>query len=195
VQALRPTTIFPCYAAADREIAGRIAEFVERGADARVFLEEGGIRPGEDLLSKAREARAADVALILFSRESVPPRWGRAHWEAPLVTEPAQEAVRMGFVKCDDCMPPKVLRPCFDLSEQLSRGLRELKRWIRRRVESFHSPVRATNPEMEWLGVAIADRPGVETVNSAERAFEFADAFRDDFDEVFRLSCGPRSLY
>ena len=68
-------------------------------------------RPGQDLAGKAREARMADVALALFSRASLPPRWGRAQWEDALVKEPAEEGVRIGFVTCDDCAPPRVLAP------------------------------------------------------------------------------------
>jgi hypothetical protein len=193
VQALSSTTVFPCYAPAQRELADRIAEFLERGADVRIFVDEGEIRPGEDLVSKAREAHAADVALILFSRESLPARWPRAQWEAALVTEPAEQGVQIGFVTCDDCLSPKVLRPSFDLSRQPSQGLREIKRWIRGRAATFHTPARAPGSELEWLGVALADRPGLETVDSAEVAFEFADSFREDFDEIFRVSCGGRS--
>lgn len=193
MQALNSITVFPCYARAQRDVARRIAEFLERGADVRVFLEEGEILPGEDLVSKACEAHSADVALVLFSHESLPVHWPRSQWEAALVTEPAGLGMRIGFVACDDCSPPKVLRPSFDVSRQESRGFRELKRWIRGRVAAFQVPARAPGAELEWLGVALADRPGFETVESAEVAFEFADAFREDFDEIFRVSCGGRS--
>jgi hypothetical protein len=193
VQALNSTTVFPCYAPEQREIAARIAEFLERGADVRIFLDEGEIRPGEDLVTKARAAHAADVALILFSRESLPARWPRAQWEAALVSEPADLEARIGFVTCDDCSPPKILRPYFDMSRNVSRGMRELKRWIRARTATFQVPMRAQGMDLEWLGVTLADRPGFETVESADVAFEFADSFREDFDEVFRVFCGGRS--
>ena len=51
MQALTPS-VFPCYAAADREVAAGVAAFLERGADVRVFLDEGEMRPGEDLAGK-----------------------------------------------------------------------------------------------------------------------------------------------
>jgi hypothetical protein len=178
-------TVFPCYAPADREAARRIAEFLERGVDVRVFLEEGEIRAGEDLIAKAREARMADIAVVLFSRESMPPRWSRAQWEGALVTEPAAEGVRMAFVRCDDCVPPKVLAPQFTL-----RQIRQLKRWVR-----GHAPEteRRYAAELEVLGIAVADRPGSETVDSSETAREFARAFRQDFDAVVTLDCAARS--
>ena len=66
MQTLTPT-VFPCYAPADRETAAAIAALLASVGDARVFLDEGELRPGEDLAAKAREARMAEVALVLFS--------------------------------------------------------------------------------------------------------------------------------
>jgi len=163
----------------------RIASFLERGADVRVFLEEGEMRAGENLASKAREACTADTVLVFFSRASLPSRWPRTEWEAPLVTEPKAEGVRIAFVRCDDCVPPRVLAPLFE-----ARRPRDIKRW-------FRSAPRAEppNPEfavdIEVLGLDIADRPGVETVHSAALATEFATAFGGDFDAVMRVGAAP----
>jgi hypothetical protein len=185
VQALTQKTVFPCYAAADRALARSLAEFLERGADVRVFLDEGEMRAAEDLAGKAREARMADIAIVLFSRESMPSRWPRAQWEDALVNEPTAEGVRIAFVRCDDCVPPKVLSPQFT-----AKQFRELKRWIR-----GHEPV-SSRPavDLEVLGIAVADRPGMELADSAEIAAAFAREFRHDFDGVFTLVCGRRSI-
>ncbi|HYW47636.1 MAG TPA: toll/interleukin-1 receptor domain-containing protein [Bryobacteraceae bacterium] len=184
MQALTTTTIFLCHAAEDRETAVLIAEFLERGADVRIFREEGELRRGEDLAAKAREGRMADIVLVLFSRHSLRRPWPRSEWEDALLKEPAEEGVRIGFVKCDDCVPPRVLAPQFELN-----GLRQLKRWIRG-SGPLAGPFR---PDLEALGIAIADRPGTETVASAALAGEFVNAFRDDFDEVLFLDCAGRS--
>jgi hypothetical protein len=192
MQTLTPT-VFPCYAPADRQTAAALAAMLEGVGDARVFLDEGEMRPGEDLASKAREARMADVALALFSHASLPPRWGRAQWEDALVKEPAAEGVRIGFVTCDDCIPPRVLAPRFD--GRTVEGRRELKRWIRTRGYVPRAAAAATeqSADLGILGIALADRAGVETVAEASLAFEFASAFREDFDEVLRLQCGERT--
>jgi len=184
VQALTPT-LFPCYAPADRDTARRIAAFLDRGADVRVFLEEGELRPGEDLAAKAREALTADVVLVLFSRSSLPPRWPRAEWEAPLVTEPAEAGVRIAFVRCDDCVPPRVLAPMFE-----AKRPRDIKRWFRNSPEGNVPPADLA-VDVEVLGLDIADRAGVETVHSTGLASAFADAFRGDFDAVIRVPALP----
>jgi TIR domain len=194
MQALTPA-LFPCYAAPDREIAGRIAAFLESGAGVRVLLDEGEMRPGEDLAQKAREARTADTVLMLFSRHSLPSPWPRAKWEDALQKEPAEEKVRIAFVKCGDCSPPRVLAPQFDLTGLPLLMLRRLKRWVR--GGDYREP-ESSNPDLandvEALGVAIADQPGTATVGPAALALEFARIFREDFDEVVRLQCGGRTM-
>jgi hypothetical protein len=187
VQALT-RTLFPCYAAADRTTVERIVTFIERGADVRVFLEEGSLAAGGDLAEKAREGRMADLILVFFSRSSMPPRWPRAQWEGALVNEPAAEGVRIAFVRCDDCVPPRVLAPMFE-----SNRLREIKRWVRG-TPSGDAPAPGLAGDVEVLGIAIADRPGVETTDRVAVAGEFARVFRSDFEDVIRLETGRRRL-
>jgi len=183
VQTLSPTLI-PCHAAGDRETAARIAAFLEECGDVRVLLDEGAMQPGDDLAEKAREARTADVVLVLFSHQSLPRPWLRRQWEDALVREPAEEGTRIAFGRIDDCVPPKVLVPQFELP----RELRQFKRWIRRQPLTFDPP------ELGQLAAALADRPACETAASRALAHEFVDAYREDFDGVFRLECGDRSL-
>lgn len=188
-------TVFPCYAEADRETAAELAAFLERGADVRVFLDDGCLRGGEDLAAKAREARMADTVLVLFSRHSLPPRWPRAQWEDALVKEPAEEGVRIGFLRLDDCAPPRVLEPRFDLSEFPLAGMRGVKRWVRRAPVAQRSEPRSADHELdlELLGIALADRAGAQTAASLDLALDFADVFGRDFDAVLRLDCAGRS--
>ena len=175
-------------------MAAQVAAFLERGADVRIFLEEGRMWRGQDLAEKAREARSADTVLVFFSRHSMPPRWPRARWEDALVKEPAAEGVRIAFLRCDDCVPPRVLEPRFEMAGLPLAGLRALKRWVRR-PEQRGRPERAAAHEVdvELLGIALADRPGSDMAASMELAQDFAAAFGDDFDAVARVACGGRS--
>lgn len=137
----------------------------------------------------------ADIVLVLFSRNSLPSPWPRYKWEAALQTEPLEENVRMGFLRCDDCAPPRVLAPQFDVAGLPLPALRRLKRWVRAGTytePAVHYPELAQ--QIEVLGAAIADGAGAATVDRAVLALEFARVFREDFDEVIRLECGGRSL-
>jgi hypothetical protein len=186
VQALTKT-LFPCYAPADRGKAQDLARFVEDGADVRVFLEEGEMRPGETLASKARDGRMADTVLLLFSRDSWPSRWPRAEWEDAWIHEPAADGVAIGFLRLDDCSPPPVLKPRFEWNLD---GKRRIKRWLRGHGPESSRPT----PDLELLGIAIADRPGLDTVESTADAREFAREFRLDFDGVLEVEGGGRSM-
>jgi hypothetical protein len=186
VQALNPS-LFLCFAPADRALAQSIAAFIDRGADVQILLEAGEMLPTEDLAEKARQAQASSMALLLFSRTSLPSRWPRAQWEDALVKEPLAEGLRIAFVKCDDCIPPRVLAPMFE-----ANALRAIKRWVR-----GHTPAPSSNlrdGDLEVLGIAIADRPGTESVSSDADAEQFVDAYEQDFDAVLRMDCGRRSL-
>ena len=188
-------TLFPCYAAADGEIAAAIAAFLEAGAGVRVLLAEGEMRADEDLVEKAREGQMADIVLVLFSRNSLPSPWPRYKWEGAMITEPLEENVRIAFLRCDDCAPPRVLVPRFDMAGLPVAALRRLKRWVRAGAysePSLHHPELAEN--VEDLAVTLADRPGIATVDRALLALEFTRVFREDFDEVIRLECGGRTL-
>ena len=191
-------TVFPCYAESDREVAAEAAAFLERGADVRVFLEDGRMAPGQNLAEKAREARTADTVLVLFSRQSLPARWPRSEWEDALVKEPAAEGVRVGFLRLDDCVPPRVLEPRFEIADSTLEGLRALKRWVRREPpDPGGAPlprVPGSELDVELLGISLADRPGSDMAASFELALDFADAFRRDFDAILRLDCGGRSV-
>jgi hypothetical protein len=188
VQALTAPSIYPCYTARDREIAERLCALLERGADVRIFLEEGQMQPGDDLAAKAREGRMADIVIVLFSRDSMPSRWPRAQWEDALVKEPAAENVRVAFLKCDDCIPPKVLVPMFEATR-----LRDVKRWVRG-SDAVDVVAGEHSADLEVLGIALADRPGTETVESYALAMEFARQFRGDFDAVLRVDCATGTL-
>ena len=187
MQALTPT-LFLCFAPADRELAERIAVFIDRGADVRILLDAGEMLPTEDLAEKARQAQASEMALVLFSRASLPSRWPRAQWEDALVNEPAAEGLRIAFVKCDDCIPPRVLAPMFDVT-----ALRAIKRWVRGHMPPPHAAA-PRDPDLEVLGIAIADRPGTEQVADSGVAERFIHAFQQDFDAVLSIDCGQRSL-
>jgi hypothetical protein len=187
VQALNPT-LFLCFAPADRGLAESIAAFIERGAGVRLLLDAGEMLPGEDLAEKARQAQGSDMALVLFSRASLPSRWPRAQWEDALVNEPAAEGLRIAFVKCDDCVPPRVLVPLFEAS-----AFRAIKRWVRGHMPPAYSGA-PRDPDLEVLGIAIADRPGTESVAADSIAEQFIHAYQHDFDAILSVDCGGRSL-
>ena len=194
MQTLTPT-LFLCYASADREAASALAAFLEAGAGVRVLFEEGQVGPDQDIVLKVREARMADTVLVLFSRNWLPSPWPRYKWEEALLTEPEREGTRIAFLRLDDCSPPRVLLPQFDVSGLALASLRRLKRWVRKGIFAEPAVHHVDLAEqVEELGVALADRAGLATVGGPMLAREFSRVFQQDFDEILRLECGGRSL-
>ena len=187
MQALIPSLSL-CFAAADRELAERIAAFIERGTDERVLLDGGEMQVGEDLAEKARQAAGSEMTLVLFSRDSLPSRWPRAQWEGALVSEPAESGVRIAFVRCDDCVPPRILAPMFE-----ANAMRAMKRWARGYPPAAQGET-SHDGDLEVLGIAIADRPGADSAATEDIARRFIREYKQDFDAVLELECGTRSL-
>ncbi len=189
MQALTAPTVFPCYAAADRPVAERLAALLERGSDIRVFLDEGQMPDGGDLAEKAREARMADIVIVLFSREFACPRAGRARsGKTRWSRNPRSEGVRIAFLKCDDCIPPRVLTPMFEATR-----LRDVKRWVRG-ARARRAAGAEYSADLEVLGIAHR-RPSRRGDRGAfALAREFARVFGGDFDAVLHLDCVTGTL-
>jgi len=103
-------TVFPCYAAQDRDLARELSEFLERGAGARVFLEDGEIRSRETILSKAADGLQAAVVLLLLSPDSAPARWVRREWEPALFEQPKEYGAKVATLLLRACDFPALLR-------------------------------------------------------------------------------------
>lgn len=174
-------TVFPCYAEADREYALETSNFLARNTDLRIFFEEGKLRADETLIEKAREGLIADVIVVTLSPDSVPLQWVRKQWEEAFVTGPLREGVRIGFLIRSECAFPKVLR-----QDALFTDRRSLKRWIRTGQRSHPTP-----GSLEALAIQLSDQPGVAESNLAN---EFVQECSTDFDAVFWLRCGDRTL-
>ncbi len=201
-------TVFPCYAPQDRELARAVSAFLERGADAQVLLEEGEIRAGESLLSKAADGLQAAVIVLLLSPDSVPARWARREWEPALFEQPKEYGARVSTLLLRACEFPALLRreAFFDASQEQLPALRELKRWLMGldstpRETEFQPARQKLVPsgaaEMEQLYRTLADAPGIfrlEGPLATPLALEFARQSKRDFEGLIWLSCRDQSL-
>ena len=117
---------------------------------------------GGDLAEKAREGRMADIVLVLFSRNSMPSRWPRAQWEDALVKEPEAEGVRIAFLKCDDCVPPRVLT-----ADVRSHALARRETLGARQCDEASRRQRSFPPIWKCSASPLPTAPAVETVERA----------------------------
>jgi TIR domain len=201
-------TVFPCFAREDGQIARDLAEFLERGANVRVFLEDGEIRPGESIVSKAADGLQAAVILLVLSPDSAPARWVRRDWEPALLDQPRSEGVKVATVLARSCEFPPLLRRdvFFDLAEDRLAAFREIKRWLlglepgRRDLEfepARQRGVDGSGQQMEKLRQTLADTPGTAVLTGPAQtalALEFARQSKRDFEGLVWLSCTEQTL-
>lgn len=203
--------VFPCYAQADRELVRQLAAFLERGSGVELLLEEGEIRPGEDLIVKVQEGLSSDAVLVLLSPHAVPGRWILERWRSAFWEQAAEVGTPLAALLCEDCKFPELLRrkTFFDLRGPRLEGFRSIRRWL---LSLWPAPAQAPflagrqpafrgrDAELETLCTVLADAPGVAVVANASAgsgktalALEFAYRHREDFDAVFWLTCGART--
>src|SRR5260370_21491664 len=188
------TTVFPCYSSQDKSFASELASFLERGANVRVFLEDGEIGAGETLVSKAADGLQAEVILLILSPDSCPRLLKRPEWEPAMRDEPKKAGVKVGTILAGNCAFPDVLRreAFFDVTQDCLAGLRKIKRWLlglQPRSELDFEPARQTCfhnrvAELETLWQALADAPGAAGLTVTGRttlALEFAGQWAPDF--------------
>ena len=189
--------VFPCYAPQDRELARQLATFLERGAGVEVLLEEGEMRPGQDLIAKVQEGLSADVALVLLSPRAVPGRWILERWRSVFWEQAAEVGTPVAALLCEDCKFPELLRRkiFFDLRDHRLEAFRSIKRWLLSLWPAPHpAPFAAgrqpffvgRDAELEILCTVLADAPGMAVVANASPgsgktalALEFAYRHRD----------------
>ena len=204
-------SVFLAHSKQDQPLAGGLAEFLERGAGVRAFLEEGEIGPEATLLSKTQEGLMADVILVLLSPDSAPSRWVREEWGPVFWDQPKEQGVELATVLCRECRFPELLRKRrhFDLAHNWLEGFRAIKQWLLSLrpaagepafVPARTVPFVGRETELEALRRALGDRPGravltgpVAETGKTTLALEFARRNQRDFQAICWAGCRRRS--
>ena len=189
-------TIFLAHAEADHDFARRLADFLEFGCDVTCDAEEGVIRSGEDLISKAGEGLGADVVALLLSEASATIRWQRERWEPVLFDQTRGANTELATILLGECNFPALLRRrnFFDATTDRLAAMRKLKRWLWQREREpgdSASPVFAA--DLEDLYSGLADKAGTLEASGAA-ASRFAREASHDFEAVLWVPCHGRSL-
>ena len=195
--------VFLCHSPATTAIAEQIATRLERGAEAKVWLEE------TSTLVEDWECGLSSAAIILLlSNDAVPGQGNRAAWGRVLdhTGEP-----QIAFVKAEACPYPPLLERShfYHWAVEAIPVLRSLERWIiglhTQTSPQLFSPSRLPwfdnrKPEMEMLFAELVDRGGASFTLSSDApsgktalAQEFARAAVGHFRDILWVGCGERS--
>ncbi len=186
-----------CYAVEDSALAHEIGDFLEANLPITAFYDEGLISADSDLVDAVARGLSADIAVVLFSPDSIPKRWDRARWEPAFLQQPREFDSQIVFVMARQCRVPELLkRQAFcDASKSVLDGKREVKRHlVRQHAVDLPQPVPDVQAHsIEELRIALADRPGLAEGVDRDLALGFATACQDDFEGSFWIDCAGRS--
>jgi hypothetical protein len=124
----RHRQIFVSHAAADNEIAHRVADSLRR-AGLSVLFDAWEIQPSDSIAEKIDAAlSASDVVLVLLSPASVESRWVQAELSAAFRDKLRDRAILIIPALIADCEIPPPLQALrfFDMRSDLDRGLQQL---------------------------------------------------------------------
>jgi hypothetical protein len=189
------TSVFPVHHHSDTPFVHELAAFLESGCDALCFTEDGVLRAGEDLVSRAETGLSADLLLLVLSAASNPARWIREKWEPILFGEAAEVGACVAVVLLEECEFPAVFRrklKVFDATINRLAALRRLKRLIYG-ARRGTPPSQALSPELEHLYRGLADRPGTMS-EAGSLASRFALEAAYEFEAVFWIPAAGRTL-
>jgi hypothetical protein len=193
---LRLQTAFFVHAPADHQAARQLADFLESGCELTCFVDDGLIREGSDLISKAEEGFCAEVLVLLLSQASCPAPWVRERWEPLLFDRAKQEQVEVVPVLLSECTFPALLRRrnFIDATTNWVLARRLLKRWFWLHAkEPGLAPSWEISADLEDLYLTLADRASAMPV-TASGARRFAKEAAEEFEVVLWVPCCGRTL-
>jgi TIR domain len=193
---LRLQTAFFVHAAADHQFAKQLAEFLESGCELTCFVDDGLVRKGSDLISKAEEGLCAEVLVLLLSPASCQAPWVRERWEPVLFGRAKQERVEVVTVLLNECTFPALLRRrnFIDATANWVLARRLLKRWFWLSAkEPGARPSLEISDDLEDLYLTLADRPSTMPIRGAH-AWRFAKEAAEEFEAVLWVPCYGRTL-
>lgn len=195
----------------DREVATAIADRLQRGAEAKVWLEECRLGDGQSIASVWETADSSGGAVLLLSRNLVPVRLNRRHWEPLLTRVERNAATRLGAVLLGDCPYPRLLERThfFRWMDGTREAIRAIERW----VLSLHTPderpsfapaglpwFQERRRELDLMWENLVDEAGAIVLVNADPgsgktslAQQFAHAARGHFRDIPWVACGARS--
>jgi len=192
-----------CYAPADIAAAREIGDLLEANCGVRADYGHAVTRPGLDLIAATAAGISADIAIVLLSPESVPPKWDRARWEPVFIDQPRELGTQLACVCLGDCRFPPLLRRrnFFDLRWDPAAAARAVKRWVlqtglgvQQVTDLPPADGAAADPDvLAELERCLADRPGSRANVAPAVAIAFGHTHAGDFEGAFWISCAGRT--
>jgi len=193
---------------ADADLAGRLAERLQRWLGLEIRRETGGCFV--DVLGGFWDA---EFVVALVSKGTAPQRWVREEWQRALWEEPEENGSRVLCVLTGECRHPELMerrRPGYRFVDARNGGdaaVSMLREWIMevrrgeqaRRFLPGDQPLAVDEETVENWRKRAVESPGIVAAQGPGRAgktdlaLEFVRRYYLEFEDVIWVSCAGRS--
>src|SRR5271165_1955364 len=205
-------SVFLSHSSKDKPFVRELADFLGREGEIKVWLDEGEIAPGHNVVGRIAAGLGSQFVLVVLSPNSVDSEWVKKEWTDAFYEQTNNGKVKVLAVLYQDCQIPPLLRTTkqFDLRRNHPDGFRQIRTFL---LEQRPAPPRHINhlpvrpPVFIGRDKELADlrerlkQPGA-LVHLSEMpgrgkstlALEFAHRCQQDFEAVYWLPCQSGSL-
>src|SRR3974390_1102785 len=125
-------SVFLSHSSKDKPFVRELASSLESGGEIHVWLDERGIAPGQNIVSRIGEGLAADFILLILSPDSVASAWVKEEWTDAFWEQTNNRQTKLLGVLYRDCPIPPLLRnkKYFHLRINQPEGFREIRAFL-----------------------------------------------------------------
>jgi tetratricopeptide (TPR) repeat protein len=205
-------SVFLSHSSKDNSFVRELADELGRDGQIKVWLDEREIAPGQNIVTRIKEALDADFVLLILSPDSVDSSWVEQEWTDAFWEQANNRKTKLLGVLYRDCTIPRLLRnkKYFDLRTNHPEGFREIRTFLLTERPAQperinYLPVRPplfVGRQQELLDLrerlktpgALVHVVGIAGKGKTTLALEFAHRYQHDFEAVYWLSCQSGSL-
>jgi tetratricopeptide (TPR) repeat protein len=205
-------SVFLSHSSRDKPFVRELAAFLGQDPPMTVWLDEGEILPGQNIVDKIRQGLDSRFIILILSPDSIDSYWVREEWTDAFWDQTNNQQTKLIPVLYRDCTIPRLLRnkKHFDLRNNHLTGFAQIKTFLltQQPVAPKHINQLPTRPPL-FIGrepelaelrrrlsekgtlVHIAEMAGKGKTSLAK---EFAHRYETDFDAVYWLPCESNNL-
>lgn len=204
-------SVFLSHSSVDKDFVRHLAAALKEGGQIKVWVDEGEIAPGENIVTKIAEGLESDFVLFVMSPESVASNWVKEEWTDAFWEQTNKGQVKLAGVLYRDCAIPRLIgnKKYFDLRSNHPEGFRQIRTWLLTERAAPPPPVNLlpTRPTL-FIGReadldllqqrlqpgAVLGLSGMAGSGKTTLALEFAHRWQTQFESVYWLACESGSL-
>ena len=205
-------SVFLSHSSKDKPFVRELAAFLRQDPPMEVWLDEGEILPGQNIVDKIRQGLDSNFIILILSPDSVDSHWVQEEWTDAFWEQTNNQQTKLLPVLYLDCTIPRLLRDKYyiDLRNNQLDSFAKIKTFLltQHAVTPKHInqlPTRpplfiGREPELAELRRRLSEKGTLvhiaEMAGKGKTALakEFAHRYETDFEAVYWLPCESDNL-